>query len=273
MGRPSTPLLSRKRVAETALQIIDTHGLDALSLERLADELGVKAPSLYYHFRDKAEILAEVARRLLLEAPIPERRANLPWIEWFVQMGLAARAAILRHRNAAPLLHQFLARDLLVGLYEDAAKFLEASGVPVEQHVLVLEGLETLTISGAIAEAASSNPNGSRSMFASIGPDVHPTLARAVAANPWSADERFAQAIRRFLTGVTEKPTARRSVVKKQTSATANTPRKRTAASSATRKGTAARGATRKDTATGKDIATGRGTAASKAAAKQRAKR
>ena len=44
----------------TALEVIDADGLDAMSLERLADELGVKAPSLYHHFHDKAEILAAV---------------------------------------------------------------------------------------------------------------------------------------------------------------------------------------------------------------------
>ena len=130
MGRPRTPLLSRERVVDTALAIIDASGLDALSLERLADELGVKAPSLYYHFRDKAEILAEVARHVLLEAPIPRPRDDDPWTEWFVQVSMSARAVILKHRNAAPLLHEFLARDLLVNLYENAAAYLEPGGHP-----------------------------------------------------------------------------------------------------------------------------------------------
>lgn len=202
MGRPRTPLLSRKRVAEAALAIVDESGLDALSLERLAEDLGVRAPSLYYHFRDKAEILAEVARRLLMKAPIPERRDDVPWVEWFVQLSLSARAVILEHRNAAPLLHQFLARDLLVGLYDNSARYLEEAGIPPEQHVLVIEGLETLTISGAVAEAASGD--GTRAVFSHLDPDEHPTLARAQAANPWSADELFAQSIRRFLTGTTD---------------------------------------------------------------------
>ena len=42
-------------------------GLDNFSLNSLAWPIGVKAPSLYYHFQDKAEILAQVARLLLIE--------------------------------------------------------------------------------------------------------------------------------------------------------------------------------------------------------------
>ena len=201
MGRPRTPLLSRERVADTALAIIDANGLEGLSLERLAEELGVKAPSLYYHFKDKAEILAEVARRVLVEAPIPRPRDDAPWTEWFAQVSLSARAAILKHRNAAPLLHEFLARDLLVNLYENAAAYLEQVGIPVERHILILEGLETLTVSGAVAEAASKAPDGSRAIFAAIDPAEQPALARALAANPWSADALFAESVRSFLVG------------------------------------------------------------------------
>ncbi|HTC82023.1 MAG TPA: helix-turn-helix domain-containing protein, partial [Acidimicrobiia bacterium] len=60
MARPSKPLISKDASARAALEIIDAEGLEALSLERLAKELGVRAPSLYHHFADKAEILARV---------------------------------------------------------------------------------------------------------------------------------------------------------------------------------------------------------------------
>ena len=46
MPRPSKPLIRRDAVLEASLRIIDTEGLDALSLPRLARELNVQAPSL-----------------------------------------------------------------------------------------------------------------------------------------------------------------------------------------------------------------------------------
>src|ERR1044072_1637250 len=69
MARPTKPLISKDACAKAALEIIDAEGLDALSLERLAKEIGVRAPSLYHHFADKAAILARGGRLLALEVP------------------------------------------------------------------------------------------------------------------------------------------------------------------------------------------------------------
>ena len=60
MVRPRTPLLSRERIVEVAVTVIDAEGLDALSTRRLARELGVQAPSLYNHFSTKEDILDAV---------------------------------------------------------------------------------------------------------------------------------------------------------------------------------------------------------------------
>src|SRR5690242_17679722 len=60
MARPRRPMLSRALIIETALEIIDREGLDALSTRRLATELAVRAPSLYNHFATKEEILDAV---------------------------------------------------------------------------------------------------------------------------------------------------------------------------------------------------------------------
>ena len=67
MSRPTKPLITRERAARAALGVIDVQGLDSLSLELVARRIGVKAPSLYYHFKDNTELLAEVARLLLVD--------------------------------------------------------------------------------------------------------------------------------------------------------------------------------------------------------------
>lgn len=53
--------LSRQRIVNTARSLISTHGLDALTLRRLADELSVSAPALYAHVTDKDDLLRAVA--------------------------------------------------------------------------------------------------------------------------------------------------------------------------------------------------------------------
>ncbi|HZW41550.1 MAG TPA: TetR family transcriptional regulator, partial [Agromyces sp.] len=49
--------LSRARVLETAVELADTAGIDALTIRRLAERLGVEPMSIYYHVPNKEAIL------------------------------------------------------------------------------------------------------------------------------------------------------------------------------------------------------------------------
>ena len=49
--------LSRERVLRAAVELADAHGLRALTMRRLADELGAEAMSLYYHVAKKEDVL------------------------------------------------------------------------------------------------------------------------------------------------------------------------------------------------------------------------
>ena len=118
MPRPASPLISHDAVVEASLRIIDREGLDAFSLPRLARELNVAAPSLYHHFADRADILRTVARAIVLQTQLPDPARCASWVDWFVGISLAFRRAVLSHRNAAPILLEFMPRDLLVRNYE-----------------------------------------------------------------------------------------------------------------------------------------------------------
>ena len=54
--------LTAERIAQSAAAIADAEGLDALTLARLAAELGVRPPSLYNHVASRAEVLLSVKR-------------------------------------------------------------------------------------------------------------------------------------------------------------------------------------------------------------------
>jgi TetR/AcrR family tetracycline transcriptional repressor len=56
--------LSKSAVVDRALAIADAEGLDALTVRRLAQELGVTPMALYWHFRSKEELLAGLADRI-----------------------------------------------------------------------------------------------------------------------------------------------------------------------------------------------------------------
>ncbi|MCF7549515.1 TetR family transcriptional regulator [Pseudonocardia sp. WMMC193] len=200
MPRPAKPLIRHDAVIETSLRIIDTEGLDAFSLPRLARELNVRAPSLYHHFADKAEILRGIARLIVLETRLPDPETTPTWIDWFVALSLNFRAAVLRHRNAAPVLLQFMPRDVLIQTYDNSARILRDLGIPPAQQVLILDGMDKLTLGASITEAAR-DPEDANAVFAHVDPEREPTLAEAVRESGLTSDQVFAESIRAFLRG------------------------------------------------------------------------
>jgi AcrR family transcriptional regulator len=187
-------------VVEAALRIIDADGLDAFSLPRLARELRVQTPSLYYHFRDRADILRTVARAIVLQSRVPDPDACLTWVDWFVGISMSFRRAVLSHRNAAPVLLEFLPRDVLIWDYELAVRILAEIGVPADRRILVIDGLDTLTLGASLVEAAKG-PGRAGQVFVNVAADAEPMLAEALALNTRSAEELFADSIRTFLRG------------------------------------------------------------------------
>ena len=59
--------LTRERVIDAALGVMDSEGLEAVSMRRVAREVGVEAMSLYNHVRDKEDLLAGIQQRVFSE--------------------------------------------------------------------------------------------------------------------------------------------------------------------------------------------------------------
>lgn len=194
MARPSKPLISRRKAAEAALAVIDEHGLAGLNLALVAKRLGVKPPSLYHHFRDKRELLAEVAL-LLLDPTLLELGAK-DWAERLIELCVKTRRSLLLHPNAAPLLLHFFPRHLLLEAYDRAVR---EDPFPPELHMAVIEGTEKITFGSALFEA-SARADGVPTI-PPVDPHLFPALARSLAANPFGEEELFVETLRIFLAG------------------------------------------------------------------------
>lgn len=175
--------------------MIDEHGLDGFNLALVARQLGVKAPSLYHHFRDKTEILAEVARLILRDMP-PLHPADANWQERLIARCVETRRTLLRHPKAATLiLHQF-PRHLLLNAYEQAAN---EQTFDHKVRMAVIEGAEKITYGSALF-AASARADGVPPM-PPVDAAAYPGLAVAIAANPFDDEALFVEVLRMFLTG------------------------------------------------------------------------
>jgi AcrR family transcriptional regulator len=90
--------LSRERVLETAVALADAHGLEWLSMRKLADELGVAAMSLYYYVPNKVELIDGMIDIVFSEIEPPS--LELDWKTAMRRRALSTRAALNRHRWA-----------------------------------------------------------------------------------------------------------------------------------------------------------------------------
>ena len=195
MTRPSKPLISRRGAAVAALEMIDEHGLAGLRISHVAERLGVKSPSLYHHFRDKRELLAEVA--LLLLDPTLLTLTETAWEERLIELCVLTRRSLLQHPKAAVLLLHFFPRQLLLDAYERA---VSENPFPPGLHLLVIEGTEKLTFGSALFEAAA-RADGVPSM-PPADPALFPALTRSIAANPFDEEQLFVETLRIFIDGV-----------------------------------------------------------------------
>lgn len=101
--------LNRDRVIEGALELIDEEGLNALSMRRLAEKLGVKPMTLYSHVSDKDDLIDGVVVRVLEEVELPA--ADGAWDEAVREAFASYRQALLRHPHVVPIIMRRPARD------------------------------------------------------------------------------------------------------------------------------------------------------------------
>jgi TetR/AcrR family transcriptional regulator, tetracycline repressor protein len=94
--------LDQATVVSTALRLLDEVGLDGLTLRRLAHELGVQAPALYWHFKNKRELLDHMALAITEQARPSSRPAQgQQWDDWLFEQLCRGRRALLSHRDGA----------------------------------------------------------------------------------------------------------------------------------------------------------------------------
>jgi len=94
--------LSKSAVVDRALNLADAEGLDALTIRKLAQDLGVTPMALYWHFRSKEELLEGVAEQVWGEIDVSVDPSGPWWAQ--LQGGLESLIRVLRAHPAAPQL-------------------------------------------------------------------------------------------------------------------------------------------------------------------------
>ena len=120
------PPLNRELIADAALELVDREGLDALTMRRLAAELGIGTMTIYGYFRDKEELLNLViertARRYELTAGDGDWRTRLRRLIETMYRSLLEHPSTVQIRSRRPILNPGAIRACEAGMtiLEDA---------------------------------------------------------------------------------------------------------------------------------------------------------
>jgi TetR/AcrR family transcriptional regulator, tetracycline repressor protein len=191
-GNARQPPLSRDAILDRALAVADAEGIDAVSVRRLARDLGVTPMALYWHVDDKNALLHALGDRLLggLDLTVDER---VPWPEQLRAFVVSFTAVLRAHPSAAMLIGSLptVASENALDATEVALDILRRAGFSPEEAAHITTQIVRTTTSMVIAELdvipATGEPACTEEFLRLLPPERFPRVIEA--AGPLSAHE------------------------------------------------------------------------------------
>lgn len=143
MARPRVPLLSTERIADAAIELVDSG--EAFGVNALARRLGVTSSSLYNHV-DGRDGIVEAMRGRLSEQYI-SAQPHGTWDEVVAQIMRASRRMYAEHPFVAPLIvGKTITHPLVIASYDTLATELLGAGFPDDEVLVVVAILDAFAI-------------------------------------------------------------------------------------------------------------------------------
>jgi AcrR family transcriptional regulator len=205
LGRPAQR--SRAEITTAAIAIADRDGLAAVSMRRLAAELGTGAASLYRYVQARDDLLDLMADGVAAEYRIPEPTGD--WLADLVALGEQLRAILRRHSWLVALI---IERPVLgpngLSVLEYFMAVLAGHAAPVRvklEAFAMLNGLTVNFVQHEVAGGLAAQQRVAAYIGYAVTPQRHPALAAALAQeSPAPADpaDSYADILGRVLTGL-----------------------------------------------------------------------
>jgi TetR/AcrR family transcriptional regulator, tetracycline repressor protein len=204
--------LDRPIILHHAFELLNATGLEGLTLRRLAGSLDVKAPAIYWHFKDKRDLLDEMATQVLRESL--QESASLEtladWREWASASYVGLRKILLRYRDGAKMFSgTYLTDAELFAPMEANLRRMTSAGFTLRQAVVGLGALYSYTVGFVIEEQATrfapGVPNPQYDLAARerrINKELYPHAFAAGAEMFLNHDARFIEGLAVILTGL-----------------------------------------------------------------------
>ena len=206
--------LDKAVVVREALRLLNVVGLEGLTLRRLAGELGVQAPALYWHFESKQHLLDEMATTMMRDlvdgASVPA--SGEPWQAFVMDSTRRLRQMLLAYRDGAKVFSgTYLTDDTLLAWTEVPLRVLTQAGFSLREAVRAWSTVYSYTIGFVIEEqAVHPRPGGDRDTCYDperrarrIDAETHPlAVAASEEAFGEGYDERFEYGLRLIVSGM-----------------------------------------------------------------------
>ncbi|MCY9589986.1 TetR family transcriptional regulator [Paenibacillus chitinolyticus] len=104
------PQISEDKILETSWELLGEGGIEKFSMRRLADRLGIQAPSLYWYFKSKQDLyqrLANQVSKMILE----EFRSEGDWKEQLTGLAVTVRSVLSRYPCSTQLMMMTLPHE------------------------------------------------------------------------------------------------------------------------------------------------------------------
>ncbi|GAB3611791.1 TetR family transcriptional regulator [Humibacter ginsengisoli] len=195
--------LTRAAIVNAALRLLDNVGMEGMTVRALAAELGVQAPALYWHVRDKAELLDEMATQVWRE--IVDELAGAPadaaWDVGLRRFAEVLRAALLRHRDGAKAFSGTYLTDAdVLASQEEGMRSWAAQGFTVADTVRAFTLTSSFVVGFCIEEQAVLQADGRqqydpKARAERVGAAEHPLVAEAGESLFGDRDAQFASLV------------------------------------------------------------------------------
>jgi AcrR family transcriptional regulator len=217
MARPSAvnrraPRLTRERIVDAVVDLLETGGVDAVTTRTVGDALGVHPTALYRHFRDMDELIREAADHILegLVESTSAAAEDDPF-EAVHELCLRLRNTLMSHPGAASGVASGPSRMPHERVFtERVLDLLSRAGLPDDDVVMAYHALIELTVGSAAIDAPGPSTETDeearhrawRADYLTASPDEFPVTVRVAAKLYPAQDAQFRYALRALMDGL-----------------------------------------------------------------------
>ncbi len=197
--RRATPL-TRERIVEAAVALLDEHGIDGLTMRHLAQRLAVTSTALYWHVKTKDDVLDLALDHIFGDLQLPD--VGDDWRDDVRALTFRWRAVMLRHPWAPSLIGRPMLGPNVLTRTEFLQRALVRGGFTGLRLAVITRLLANYVIGAAITEATwrhAEDPEARAEArrHLSANADAYPTLIASghLEDGRWSDDDLFERGI------------------------------------------------------------------------------